>query len=54
MPLSVGFRRELMHANSIGAGYLDLEGCTVIDMLPRSVSQRWVVGGDSAKTWTAI
>ena len=35
MPLSVGFRRELMHANSVRAGYLDLEGCTVLDMLPR-------------------
>ena len=34
MPLSVGFRRELMHANSFRAGYLDLEGCTVVDMLP--------------------
>jgi len=54
MPLSVGFRRELMHANCIRAGYLDLEGCTVVDMLPRYVSQRWVVGGDGAKTWTAI
>ena len=34
MPLSVGYRRELMHANSFRAGYLDLEGCTVVDMLP--------------------
>ena len=34
MPLSVGFRRELMHTNSVRAGYLDLEGCTVVDMLP--------------------
>lgn len=33
--LSVGYRRELMHANSVRAGYLDLEGCTVLDMLPR-------------------
>ena len=38
MPLSVGYRRELMHANSVRAGYLDLEGCTVLDMLPRSYS----------------
>lgn len=30
-----GFRKELMHANSIRAGYLDLNGCTVVDMLPR-------------------
>ena len=35
MPLSVGYRRELMHANSVRAGYLDLEGCTVLDLLPR-------------------
>ena len=36
MPLSVGFkRRELMHMNMARAGYLDLEGCTVVDMLPR-------------------
>lgn len=34
MPLSVGYRRELMHTNSHRAGYLDLEGCTVTDMLP--------------------
>lgn len=39
MPLSVGFRRELMHGNSFRAGYLDLERCTVVDMLPRSVIQ---------------
>lgn len=35
MTLSVGYRRELMHANSVRAGYLDLEGCIVLDMLPR-------------------
>ncbi|KAK4692576.1 hypothetical protein P7C71_g4655, partial [Lecanoromycetidae sp. Uapishka_2] len=34
MPLSIGLRRELMHANSVRAGYLDLDGCTVVDMLP--------------------
>ena len=34
-PLMVGYRRELMHTNSVRAGYLDLEGCTVLDMLPR-------------------
>jgi hypothetical protein len=26
-----------MHANSVRAGYLDLNGCTVVDLLPRSV-----------------
>ena len=35
MPLCVAYRRELMHTNSVRAGYLDLEGCTVLDMLPR-------------------
>lgn len=35
MPLDVRYRRELMHANSVRAGYLDLDGCTVLDMLPR-------------------
>ncbi|MCJ1477747.1 hypothetical protein MMC13_006420 [Lambiella insularis] len=33
--LTIGFRKELMHANSVRAGYLDLNGCTVVDMLPR-------------------
>ncbi len=27
-----------MHANSIRAGYLDLDGCTVVDLLPRQIS----------------
>lgn len=36
MPLSVSYRRELMHASSFRAGYLDLDGCTVLDMLPSS------------------
>ena len=26
-----------MHVNSVRAGYLDLDGCTVVDMLPRYV-----------------
>ena len=26
---------DLMHANCVRAGYLDLDGCTVVDMLPR-------------------
>lgn len=26
---------DLMHANSVRAGYLDLDGCTPVDMLPR-------------------
>lgn len=30
-----GFRRQLMHPNSNRAGYLDLDGCTVVDLLPR-------------------
>lgn len=32
---SLMFRRELIHANAVRAGYLDLDGCTVVDMLPR-------------------
>lgn len=24
-----------MHANSVRAGYIDLDGCTVLEMLPR-------------------
>ncbi|KAL6714469.1 hypothetical protein ACLMJK_007893 [Lecanora helva] len=34
VPLSITYRREFMHANSVRAGYLDLEGCTPVDMLP--------------------
>ncbi|KAI4203407.1 MAG: hypothetical protein LQ350_001928 [Teloschistes chrysophthalmus] len=33
-PFSLTFRQEMMHANSSRAGYLDLTGCTVADMLP--------------------
>jgi len=33
--LAVGFRADLMHAGSVRAGYLDMDGCTVTDMLPR-------------------
>ncbi|KAL8949041.1 MAG: hypothetical protein Q9222_004825, partial [Ikaeria aurantiellina] len=33
-PFSLTYRPELMHANSFRAGYLDLIGCTVTDMLP--------------------
>ncbi|KAL4922287.1 hypothetical protein BDW62DRAFT_50814 [Aspergillus aurantiobrunneus] len=32
--MSIGFRRLLMHQNSNRAGYLDLDGCTVVDLLP--------------------
>ena len=35
MSFCLGYRRELMHANSVRAGYLDLDGCTITDMLPR-------------------
>lgn len=31
--MAVRFRRDLIHANSVRAGYLDLDGCTVVDML---------------------
>ena len=33
--LSIGFRRDLIHAHAVRAGFLDLEGCIVGDMLPR-------------------
>jgi len=33
-PFAIGWRKDLMHANSIRAGYLDFEGCTVVDLLP--------------------
>lgn len=36
-PLSVTFRKDLVHANAVRAGFLDLEGCIVGDMLPRYV-----------------
>jgi uncharacterized CHY-type Zn-finger protein len=34
--LSIGFRGDLIHSNAVRAGFLDLEGCTVVDMLPSS------------------
>ncbi|PWY91911.1 CHY zinc finger domain protein [Aspergillus sclerotioniger CBS 115572] len=34
--MSLGFRRQLMHPSATRAGYLDLDGCTVIDLLPSS------------------
>lgn len=30
-----GYRMDLMHANSVRAGYIDLDGCTIVDLLPR-------------------
>ncbi|KFY11305.1 hypothetical protein V492_04537 [Pseudogymnoascus sp. VKM F-4246] len=32
--LGITFRRDLIHANAIRAGFLDLEGCVPVDMLP--------------------
>lgn len=32
--LTVSYRPELMHINSVKAGYLDVENCTVTDLLP--------------------
>ncbi|KAH8816053.1 hypothetical protein F5884DRAFT_206626 [Xylogone sp. PMI_703] len=32
--LSAGFRREFIHSNAVRAGFLDLEQCFVVDMLP--------------------
>ncbi|KAJ5755748.1 hypothetical protein N7533_005291 [Penicillium manginii] len=31
--MSIGFRRQLMHSHANRAGYLDLEGCTIVDLL---------------------
>ncbi|KAG4430553.1 hypothetical protein IFR05_013966 [Cadophora sp. M221] len=33
-PLAITFRRDLLHAHAVRAGFLDLEGCTIGDMLP--------------------
>ncbi len=34
--LAVRFRADLIHSQSVRGGYLDLDGCTVVDMLPSS------------------
>ncbi|KAK7543791.1 hypothetical protein IWX50DRAFT_616336 [Phyllosticta citricarpa] len=31
--LSIGYRMDMMHANSVRAGHLDLNGCTPVDLL---------------------
>jgi hypothetical protein len=31
----VGYRAEPLHVNSVRAGYLDLDGCAIVDLLPR-------------------
>ncbi|KAK7525760.1 uncharacterized protein IWZ02DRAFT_198187 [Phyllosticta citriasiana] len=31
--LSIGYRMDMMHANSVRAGHLDLDGCTPVDLL---------------------
>ncbi|KAJ5669622.1 hypothetical protein N7462_010692 [Penicillium macrosclerotiorum] len=32
--MSIGFRKQLMHSHANRAGYLDLYGCTIVDLLP--------------------
>ncbi|KAF2152940.1 hypothetical protein K461DRAFT_277699 [Myriangium duriaei CBS 260.36] len=32
--LAAGYRMDLIHMNSSRAGYIDLDGCTAVDMLP--------------------
>lgn len=32
--LAAGYRMDLIHINSSRAGYIDLDGCTAVDMLP--------------------
>lgn len=34
-PFAICFRSEFVHANAVRAGFLDLEGCIIGDMLPR-------------------
>lgn len=34
---SIAFRRQLMHSHANRAGYIDLDGCTIGDMLLRLV-----------------
>jgi phage FluMu protein Com len=36
-PFTIKFRQELVHQNSVRAGFIDVAGCTVADMLPRYV-----------------
>lgn len=36
--LNINFRKEFVHANGVRAGFLDLEGCIVGDMLPRYIN----------------
>ena len=43
-PFEIGYRQDLIHANSVRAGYLDLEGCTVVDMLPRYSEFKYSLG----------
>ena len=33
--LGITYRRDLVHINSVRAGFLDLVGCIIVDMLPR-------------------
>lgn len=32
---NAGFRKQFVHPNSNHAGYLEMDGCVVVDMLPR-------------------
>lgn len=36
-PFTIKFRPEMVHQNSVRAGFIDVAGCTVADMLPRCV-----------------
>ena len=35
---SIGYRKDYMHAQALRAGHVDLDGCTVTDLLPRLVN----------------
>lgn len=35
-PFTLGFRKDILHANSTRAGYLDIDGASIVDLLPSS------------------
>ncbi|KAL9024610.1 MAG: hypothetical protein Q9196_006392, partial [Gyalolechia fulgens] len=53
-PFSLNYRPELMHANSYRAGYLDLTGCTVTDMLPSTFIPTCSVCSTSVPSSTGV
>lgn len=33
-PFTLAYRKDILHSHSTRAGYLDLDGCTIVDLLP--------------------